>query len=296
MLHRRKRKRSSTEQAAARSARQHRIELYEQVHALKGQNHSILQIAQELGISRGTVRKYLSGARPASPSVRRRPTQLIDPYQPYLEKRWVQGCHKAAGLWRELQQQGFSGTYKVLQRWVSLHRDQPRRLLSQREKQRLAATIGPEESLPYQPLKVAQPELVGPGTEPLPSPRQLAPLFIKRTSKLSRAEQGWLRFIEAEAPLSELTQLSQEFVSMVRDHRAEGLEKWLEQCRQSRFVELQTFGEGIEHDYGAIQAGLTLAWSQEPTEGAVNKLKMIKRTSYGRGSFEQLRARVLRAS
>ncbi len=83
---------------------------------------------------------------------------------------------------------------------------------------------------------------------------------------------------------------------MVRNHQAEGLENWLEQCSQSRFVELQTFAEGIEHDYGAIQAGLTLRWSQGPTEGAVNKLKMIKRTSYGRGSFEQLRARVLRAS
>ena len=298
VLHRRKRKRSSTEQAAALSARQHRVELYEQVHALKGQNHSILQIAQELGISRGTVRKYLSGSRPASPSVRRRPTQLIDPYQPYLEKRWAEGCHKAAPLWRELKAQGFSGTYKVVQRWVSLHRDQPGRLLSQREKQRLAATVGPEEPLPAQPLKAdqTQPELVGPGAEPLPSPRQLAWLFIKRASKLSRAEQGWLGFIEAEATLSEVAQLSQKFVRMVREHRAEGLENWLEQCRQSRFVELQTFGEGIEHDYGAVQAGLTLVWSQGPTEGAVNKLKMIKRTSYGRGNFEQLRARVLRAS
>ncbi len=107
VLSQRKRKRSSTERAASNSARQHRIELYERVHALKEQNHSILQIAQELGISRDTVRKYLSQERPASPSVRRRPTQLIDPYQPYLEKRWTEGCHKAAPLWRELQQQLF---------------------------------------------------------------------------------------------------------------------------------------------------------------------------------------------
>ncbi len=95
-------------------------------------------------------------------------------------------------LWRELQQQGFSGTYKVVQRWVSLHRDQPGRLLSQREKQRLEATIGLGEPLAAQPLKIAeaQPELNGPGAEPLPSPRQLAWLFIKRAEKLSRAERG----------------------------------------------------------------------------------------------------------
>ncbi len=89
---------------------------------------------------------------------------------------------------------------------------------------------------------------MGPGVEPLPSPRQLAWLFIKRAERLSRAEKGWLGFIEAEATLSGVAQLSQKFVRMVREHSAEGLENWLEQCSQSRFVELQTFGEGLKNN------------------------------------------------
>ncbi len=41
---------------------------------------------------------------------------------------------------------------------------------------------------------------------------------------------------------------------------------------------------------------MTLPWSNGPTEGTVNKIKLIKRQMYGRGSFETLRQRVLFAS
>jgi transposase len=41
--------------------------------------------------------------------------------------------------------------------------------------------------------------------------------------------------------------------------------------------------------------GLTLSHSSGAVEGAVNRIKMIKRQMYGRAKFDLLRARILHA-
>ena len=38
---------------------------------------------------------------------------------------------------------------------------------------------------------------------------------------------------------------------------------------------------------------MTLPWSTGPVEGQINRLKVIKRTMYGRAGFDLLRHRVL---
>ena len=43
----------------------------------------------------------------------------------------------------------------------------------------------------------------------------------------------------------------------------------------------------------AVESGLVLAWSNGRVEGEVNRLKLLKRQMYGRGSFNLLKARVL---
>lgn len=46
----------------------------------------------------------------------------------------------------------------------------------------------------------------------------------------------------------------------------------------------------------ALQAALELPWTTSPVEGQINRLKMIKRTMYGRAGFNLLRQRVLEAA
>jgi transposase len=49
-------------------------------------------------------------------------------------------------------------------------------------------------------------------------------------------------------------------------------------------------------DKEAVLAAMLLPYSQGQTEGRVNKLKLIKRSMYGRGKFDLLKQRVLYAS
>jgi transposase len=64
-------------------------------------------------------------------------------------------------------------------------------------------------------------------------------------------------------------------------------------ARQWRFARYVEFAKGIVRDRAAVEGALQYRWSNGVTEGHVNRLKMIKRTAYGRASFELLRQRVL---
>jgi transposase len=44
-----------------------------------------------------------------------------------------------------------------------------------------------------------------------------------------------------------------------------------------------------------VTAGLTTDWNSGPVEGAVNRIKMLKRQMFGRAGFALLRKRVLLA-
>ena len=76
----------------------------------------------------------------------------------------------------------------------------------------------------------------------------------------------------------------------------ERLDGWLQEVSSSDLPELQHFAAGIKRDKAAVQAGLSLPYSNGPVEGHINRLKLIKRSMYGRAEFDLLRQRILCAS
>jgi len=87
--------------------------------------------------------------------------------------------------------------------------------------------------------------------------------------------------------------LTQQFRSLVRQRRGAELETWLQAAEQAALPELAAFARSIRTDYAAVQAGLSLEWSNGPTEAQVGRLKMLKRRMYGQAGFPFLRQRVL---
>ncbi len=74
------------------------------------------------------------------------------------------------------------------------------------------------------------------------------------------------------------------------------LDGWLERARGSASPEFRNFAAGLARDYVAIHAALTFPWSTGPVEGHINRLKLIKRSVYGRANCDLLRQRVLLAT
>ena len=80
---------------------------------------------------------------------------------------------------------------------------------------------------------------------------------------------------------------------MVRERTGQRFDAWLTRATSSGITELDRFARGLTDDRAAVEAGLTLEWSNGQTEGQVNKLKLLKRQMYGRANFDLLRLHLL---
>jgi transposase len=83
---------------------------------------------------------------------------------------------------------------------------------------------------------------------------------------------------------------------MVQHRQGSYFENWLLACKTCDIPDVQTFAEGLQREYTAVKAALTHPYSNGPVEGNITKLKYIKRSLYGRGSFALLRSKVLKAA
>jgi transposase len=245
--------------------RAERLARYEQAVALRKQGLSYQAIAERVGVGHSTVQRWIeAGIFPERK--RREQVSQLDPYLPFIRERWAQGCHNVARLSRELMTKGYKGSYERVRNLViSLRQGDCRASLH---------------------------------SDPPLSSRKAAWLFLRRPENLTTEEQqtlARLRSLDSEGDLA--YDLAQQFTRMVRNRTGkEQLDGWLKKVANSPLTALHPFVAGISQDKAAVQAGLTLPWSQGQTEGQMARLKLIKRQGYGRARFDLLRRRVLQAA
>ena len=130
--------------------------------------------------------------------------------------------------------------------------------------------------------------------EKVPSPSQIRWWFLVPVERLSaRQHEPRTQLCQSKTEFALIYQLAQAFVTLLHQHSDEGFTLWLEQTQSSGIEEQVSFAKGMMRDEAAVRAGLSLKWNQGPVEGAVNRLKLIKRSMYGRAKFDLLRTRVL---
>ena len=91
-------------------------------------------------------------------------------------------------------------------------------------------------------------------------------------------------------------QLAQDFAGLVRQRQPAHLEPWLVRAATSTLPPFRRFAKGLRADDAAVKAAVTLPWSQGPTEGHINRLKMLKRQMFGRAKLDLLARRFLLAA
>ena len=240
-----------------------RAQRYQSIKERAARGQSIRQIAQASGVSTKTVRRWLGTKE--LPVERRgyRASGKIDPYVAYLKQRLAEGCDNQSLLWREIREQGFGGTRSLVGKWVRAHSE---------------GTTSPQ-----------------PATIELPSAKQLSWLLVRTEEERSEEEQELWQRIGQNGSVVEIHTLAQQFRSMLRQREADQLDGWLAGCQSSEVVELRNFAKVLGRDYAAVKAALSLPWSQGPVEGHIHRVKLIKRSGYGRANFDLLRKRVLHA-
>jgi transposase len=188
-------KRTRAEIAASTASHLRRLARYEQVVQLFQQGASIIGIARQLHISRQTVRKYARATTLPKRAGAFRTKSRLDPYLPYLEQRWKQGCHSANTLWQELVAHGFSGGYMMVYRWVQLRR---------------------EATEPMQPNTLSQDSSATPAARSLEAPRHLAWLLVGDSTTLDEQERHTLSFLRQHPEVNRAYDLVQTITSLLR--------------------------------------------------------------------------------
>ncbi len=238
--------------------RQH--DAYDEVMRLDREGVPIKEIVRRLAIGRNTARRWLRGAAPDPFRPRR---SMLEPHRATLERRWAEGCHNGAQLWRELRDAGFRGGLRVVTEWAT--------------RQRLAGRPGRSGSC-----------------FAVPPIRRVARMLAADPSALPAEERRYLDCLLAtSAPLALARDLALRFAALVRERKADELDRWLADAANS---ELHSFADGLRQDEAAVRAALQLPWSNGQTEGQITRLKLIKRQMFGRAKHDLLRARVLQAA
>jgi transposase len=239
--------------------RAQRLARYEHVRELRQRGMTVSAIAQEVGLDRKTVRKFLQASTlpERQPRSRVRHGRKLDPYKAYLLQRWQEGGCKARQLWREIQQHGYPGGLSIVAQFLADRRRE--QALPPRTRQFDAQGL---------------PLLVDPA--PPLTPRRAAWLVLTSVDKLDAEERRRIHLIEQLHPdLQTAIQLAQDFAVMLRHRLSERLDPWLDQAAQSPLPTFHSFAAGVHRDYAAVKAGLSLPWSQGQTEGQVNRLKFL---------------------
>ena len=119
-------------------------------------------------------------------------------------------------------------------------------------------------------------------------------LFLRQPGELDETQQAELALIRQASPSAETAYgLAQAFMHMIREHTGHQLDVWRSSVEASHLPEVKSIARGIQQDKAAVFAGLTRPWSNGPLEGHVNRLKLMKRSMYGRAKLPLLRQRVL---
>jgi transposase len=258
--------------AANRARRKAR---YDEVLALHAQGLSQKAIAVRLNLTTKTIRRWLRAGSFPERAPQHRQRTLLAPFEAYLKERWSAGCHNGAQLWRELCQQGYTGSRTLVSEWVAQQRRGILMPVSQ---------------------TVANPPLASPAALTLRtrSVRQTSWLLMRHQSLLTTEEQAYLdRLFQGSPAIDAAYRFAQDFRQIAHERNPETLDAWLAAVAASDLPDLQRFAVGLKRDQAAVHAAFSLPWSNGPVEGHVNRVKFIKRQGYGRAGFDLLKHRVL---
>ncbi|MFE7530765.1 ISL3 family transposase [Kitasatospora sp. NPDC057542] len=213
------------------------------VHELLERGMSMREVARHLGWSRYTIRRYAHAARWQDMMKDRRPrASKLDPFKPYLVRRWEETGGKITGrvLFEEITARGYRGGLTLLAQW------------------KRQALIAPDSAPP---------------PPPPPSIRQVTGWLTRHPAGLTLDEEVQRKAILAHCPeLDTAAGLVTSFAEMLTRLEGEHLTEWITAAMTSGLAGISTFAAGLNNDYDAVHAGLTTHWNSGPVEGTVNRI------------------------
>jgi len=233
-----------------------------QIHELLDQGWIRARIQQHLKLDFKTVQRYARAEHVEDLLGGSRHHCAANPFQHEAARLWNQGVTDCAAIHRHLTELGYTGSTRTVRRMVEPYRGHP-------------------EPMPAQ----------------LPAPKtgRLTSLITSHPDTLTDEDRTVLTEMAQRCHhLDDLRKLVESFATMLTARTGnEHLDPWIATTGDSGFPAIAKFAKGLTNDYHAVKAGLSLPYSSGAVEGSVNKLKAVKRQTYGRAGLPLLRKRLL---
>lgn len=239
-------------------------EMVEQVRELNGQGLKVSEIAQQSGLNRATVKKYIQeDYNPESAWYGRKQPSKLKPYEEKIKELLRQKC-KFREIEDAIRHEGYTGASSTIRMYAT----RERRLIKQAAGISLNADVLERKWLvkllykPMEELQGADAELIG-------------------------------RLMEEYPVVQDIYDLVGSFREILFSKKAEDIDGWLSEADRLGIDELVSFANGLRKDLDAVKNAASHDYNNGLAEGSVNKVKLAKRKMYGRCSFETLRKKVL---
>jgi transposase len=129
------------------------------------------------------------------------------------------------------------------------------------------------------------------------TPRRATWLVLRPAERSTDQDHHQLAQLTTQSSeLAEAVALAQDFAGLVRQRLPAPLDLWLARAATSTLMPFRRFARGLREDYAAVQAAVTVPWSQGPIKGQINRLKMLKRQMFGQARLDLLARRLLLAA
>jgi transposase len=235
--------------------RHRRSARWDDVRARRAAGYSIQRIAREMGMHRRTVRRYLAAPEvprnrpPDRPRPRGLSSPTLQPFVVSLQGRWHAGCTNVAQLKRELDAQGYRGSYSLLMQALSAWRD-PRPPPDPTSRRRRGRPRVKRVNVRWLCLR---------------PPDQLEPYECDALQEI----------LNEDDRLAAGYELLQRFRRLIARRNVRDLVEWLADAAESGLRPFASLAHGIQADYTAVVNGLKLPWSTGPVEGTVTRVKTV---------------------
>lgn len=246
-----------------------RINMFNEVKELQFKGFKINAIARKLHIARQTVRKYMQYK--TLPKRRSNARNEYYKYDQYVENEYAKG-ETLKDIYEDILNKGFEGSitpfyyhYKYLSR----------------KRVKKAGCIRKEKPVDNR--------------EPLIPVKNISAVVFKsiREYKLNEKDKDLMGILMGLKWFESLYKAAESFYKVIMGNKAELLDQWIEEHRNTTLSKLRTFIIGIKLDIKAVRNAIIYPVSNGIVEGFVNKLKAIKRIMYGRASLELLKRKMI---
>ncbi|MCD7745672.1 MAG: transposase [Lachnospiraceae bacterium] len=247
------------------------VQLYETIHKYADVGYSKREIARALQCGRNTVTKFLNGDLESL--CRKNYKSSLDRYYDYVVKELTAGkCRMDVynGLVLKGYEGGRTAAYDYMNKVIKRHR-----LAVSVIKSTSADAIKKRYELQkYDHIS-----------------RSGVFRFLWMNAELSEVHRSYI--MEHYPRIRELRNCILEFRDIFERKSMPRLYLFIEKYMNCEMKEIQTFAKGLMRDIEAVENSVASSLSNGFVEGTNSKLKMVKRTMYGRCSKELLAAKLM---